>query len=199
MWDLYLGVMLLPLVIFPFVHYALNADLMWALLAMMLIYTLGFAGFRWLKKHVTQPRLGMIQPGPSRRKKLHTLRMVGAVAVVSVIALVLLTVFANPLTQITVFGISLETVILGIPLDVLEIYFSGDYRRWAGRLAARLSPPSAVRHSARDSHPGGQRLFLRERLDAVHQLYGAAGNRHRVSLPGALSQAVSIAADGGIR
>jgi len=122
-WDLYLGVMLLPLVIFPLVHYALNADLMWAVLAMMLIYALGFAGFRWLKKHVTQPRLGMIQPGPSRRKKLHTLRMVGAVAVVSVAVLVLLTVFANPLTQITVFGISLETVILGIPLVFWKFTF----------------------------------------------------------------------------
>jgi hypothetical protein len=115
-WDLYLGVMLLPLLIFPFVHYVLKADPVWALLAMMLIYALGFAGFRWLKKHVTQPRLGMIQPGPSRRKKLHTLRMLGAVAVLAVIALVLLTVLANPLTQITVFGISLETAILGIPL-----------------------------------------------------------------------------------
>jgi hypothetical protein len=122
-WDLYLGVMLLPLLIFPFVHYVLNADMVWALLAMMLIYTLGFAGFRWLKKHVTQPRLGMIQPGPSRRKKLHTLRMVGVVAVVAVIALVLLTALANPLTQITVFGISLETVILGIPLIFWKFTF----------------------------------------------------------------------------
>ena len=122
-WDLYLGVMLLPLVIFPFVHYTLNADLMWALLAMMLIYALGFAGFRWLKKHVTQPRLGMIKPGPTRQKKLHTLRLVGVVAVVSVIALVLLTVFSNPLTQITVFGISLETAILGIPLVFWKFTF----------------------------------------------------------------------------
>jgi hypothetical protein len=122
-WDLYLGVMLLPVMIFPFVHYVLEADPVWALLAMMLVYALGFAGFRWLKKHVTQPRLGMIQPGPSRRKKLHTLRMVGVVAVLAVIALVLLTALANPLTQISVFGISLETVILGIPLIFWKFTF----------------------------------------------------------------------------
>jgi hypothetical protein len=122
-WDLYLGVMLLPLVIFPLVRYALHADLAWAVLAMALIYALAFAGFRWLKKHVTQPRLGMIQPGLSRRKKLHTLRMVGAVAVLATIALVLLTIPANPLTRISVFGISFQSVILGLPLVFWKFTF----------------------------------------------------------------------------
>jgi hypothetical protein len=122
-WDIYLGVMLLPLLIFPLVHYTLKADLTWAVLAMMLIYGSGLAGFRWLKKHVTLPRLGMIKPGPARRKKLHILQIVLIVAVLSVAALVLLTIFASAFTQIAVFGISLQTVILGIPLLLWKFTF----------------------------------------------------------------------------
>lgn len=122
-WDIYLGVMLLPLVIFPLVHYALKADLMWAVLAMMLIYAAGLAGFRWLKIHVTLPRLGMIKPGPARRKKLHILRLIGAVAVLSVAALVLLTISASAFNRIAVFGISLQTIFFGIPLVFWKFTF----------------------------------------------------------------------------
>jgi hypothetical protein len=129
-WDLYLGVLLLPLIIFPLVRYALNADLTWAVLAMMLIYGLGFAGFRWLKKHVTLPRLGMIKPGPARQKKLHILRMIGAVAALSVAALVLLTIFINTFARIAVFGISLQTVIFGIPLIFWKFTFLAVIGAW---------------------------------------------------------------------
>jgi len=122
-WDIYLGVMLLPLLIFPLVHYALKADLTWAVLAMMLIYGSGLTGFRWLKKHVTLPRLGMIKPGPARQKKLHILHIVLVVAGLSLIVLVLVTIFASVFAQIAVFGISIQTVILGIPLVFWKFTF----------------------------------------------------------------------------
>lgn len=129
-WDLYLGVLLLPLVIFPWVHYVLKADLTWAVLSMMLIYALGFAGFRWLKYHVTLPRLGMIKPGPDRQKKLHILRITLVVAGLSVVVLVLVTIFASVFSQIVVFGISLQTVIFGIPLVLWKFTFLAIIGAW---------------------------------------------------------------------
>lgn len=129
-WDLYLGVLLLPLVIFPLVHYALNAHLTWAVLSTMLIYMPGFAGFRWLKNHVTLPRLGMIKPGPARQKKLHILRITLVVAGLSAVALVLVTIFASVFAQIVVFGISLQTVIFGIPLVLWKFTFLAILGAW---------------------------------------------------------------------
>lgn len=91
LWDMYLGLMLLPLMVwFVMVSVTDLPDVANTIIAMSLLL-LPLAGF-WLgKKYIVAPRLGMVTFSPARQKKRKKLSLVLALSVLVTFLLVLMT------------------------------------------------------------------------------------------------------------
>jgi MFS family permease len=93
-WDIYLGLMLLPMVIWLLlVAYQENPST-WAV-----AFTFGFCAvpfflFRAAKKHLVMPRLGLVQFGVERQRKRRKLGLAMSLSVLGTAVIVLITAFS---------------------------------------------------------------------------------------------------------
>lgn len=91
LWDIYLGLMLLPLLVwFVMVSASDLPDVVNTLISMSLLL-LPLAGFWYGKKYVVAPRLGMVTFSAARQKKRKKLSLVLALSVLVTVLLVLMT------------------------------------------------------------------------------------------------------------
>jgi hypothetical protein len=83
--DIYLGLTLIPFITWIYSVWPWSGILNW------LVFILFFPLFLYLKKWVVAPRVGMIKPGPARRKKMNLLVLATILAVLVTIGMLVFT------------------------------------------------------------------------------------------------------------
>ena len=81
--DICLGLMLLPYCVWIYTKTGAST------IALVVVYVVTYGLLLLMKWRVTMPRVGMVRPGPARRRKLHWLVVLTVVAVAVTVGLVL--------------------------------------------------------------------------------------------------------------
>jgi peptidoglycan/LPS O-acetylase OafA/YrhL len=108
--DIYLGLTLIPFIVWIYSGWTGSGFLNGA------VFLLAFPLFLLMKKRVVIPRVGMIKPGPVRRKKTKLLALATILAVLLTIGMVLFTIFAGEEANRLVAGIPIVFWALGLAI-----------------------------------------------------------------------------------
>jgi peptidoglycan/LPS O-acetylase OafA/YrhL len=97
--DIYLGLTLIPYIVWIY------SDWAGSMILNGMVFILFFPPFLYLKKRIVSPRVGMIKPGPARRRKNKLLVTATILAVLLTVGMVLFTILAGEQASRPVAGI----------------------------------------------------------------------------------------------
>ena len=92
-WDIYLGLMLLPMVVGSYLSPHPDNPPTWAVAFTFSFFAVPFVIFRAAKKYMIIPRLGLVQFGAERQRKRKKLGLAMSLSVLGTAVIVLITAF----------------------------------------------------------------------------------------------------------
>ena len=106
--DIYLGLALIPYIVWIY------SDWAGSMVLNGMVFLIGYPLLMLMKKRVIEPRVGMIKPGPWRRRKTNLLVLATIVGVVITIGLVMFTSLAGGAANRMMAGIPLVFWVFGL-------------------------------------------------------------------------------------